>query len=144
MVIRRGVIRLHRDAPGGANDQTVIRQIGRDGSRETYNLCAAFLKAGTVNCPGYGDGQRSNRVFTDDALAQYASIGDSVTLKKLGIHRAKRLSSHVILAVSRQLSIIIKTSPPAAGHDQQTSRILVPLCFCVAGKTQHGSMETIQ
>ena len=108
MVIRRGVIRLHRDAPGGANDQTVIRQIGRDGSRETYNfLCAAFPKAGTVNCPGYGDGQRSNRVFTDDALAQYASIvGDSVTLKNLGIHRAKRLSPHVILAVSRQLSII--------------------------------------
>jgi hypothetical protein len=32
----------------GANDPTVIRQIGRDGSRETYNLCAAFPKAGRV------------------------------------------------------------------------------------------------
>ena len=40
--------------------------------------------------------------LTDDALAQYASNADSVTLKKLGIHRAKRLSPDVILAVGRK------------------------------------------
>ena len=40
--------------------------------------------------------------LTDGALAQYASNADSVTLKKLGIHRAKRLSPDVILAVGRK------------------------------------------